>query len=53
MACGSCGGRKRGQKIAWRTTYKDGRPPQVFATELEARAAAEVSGGTYTRVTVK
>lgn len=50
MACGSCGGRKRGQTVVWQVTYRDGTKPPPFLTELEARAAVASKGGSYTRV---
>lgn len=47
----ACGCRKvRNKTTVHRVTYRDGRDPQEFLSEPEARAAARVNGGTYTKV---
>lgn len=51
MACGTCGGRRsKNEKVVWQVTYRDGTQPPPFLTELEAKAAVSVKGGSYTRV---
>lgn len=45
MGCSSCGG-NRPRQTAHRVIWPDGRVSR-YATEAEARAAAEVKNGTY------
>lgn len=46
----ACGCKSKGNPaIVWRVTYRDGRAPEEYLTEVEARAAANIGGGVYTR----